>query len=88
MNTTGTRYRTLKSIFHERGKAAAQTELQARRNGHSTYLLNDFTVGAAPPVLLGGSYRACPLRPYYGAGADYRTAEFSLTWCRDEELPI
>ena len=48
MNTTGTRYRTLKSIFHERGKAAAQTELQARRNGHSTYLLNEFTVGEHP----------------------------------------
>ena len=48
MNTAGTRYRTLKSIFHERGKAAAQTELQARRNGHSTYLLNEFTVGEHP----------------------------------------
>ena len=48
MNTTSTRYRTLKSIFHERGKAATQTELQARRNGHSTYLLNEFTVGEHP----------------------------------------
>ena len=58
MNTTGTRYRTLKSIFHERGKAAAQTELQARRNGHSTYLLNEFTVGEHPPVLPGRPHRA------------------------------
>ena len=48
MNTTGTRYRTLKSIFHERGKAAVQAELQARRSGHSTYLLNEFTVGEHP----------------------------------------
>lgn len=48
MNTTGTRYRTLKSIFHERGKAAAQTELQVRRNGYSTYLLNEFKVGEHP----------------------------------------
>ena len=48
MNTTGTRYRTLKSLFHERGEAAVQEELQARRNGHSTYLLNEFTVGEHP----------------------------------------
>jgi bacterial regulatory protein len=48
VNTTNTRYRTLKSIFHERGKAAAQTEMQARRNGHSTYLLNEFNVGEHP----------------------------------------
>lgn len=48
MSTSSTRYRTLKSIFHEHGKAAAQTELQARRNGHSTYLLNEFTVGEHP----------------------------------------
>lgn len=48
MSTSSTRYRTLKSIFHERGKAAAQTELQARRNGHSTYLINEFTVGENP----------------------------------------
>lgn len=48
MSTTSTRYRTLKSIFHERGKAAAQTELQARRNGYSTYLLDEFKVGEHP----------------------------------------
>ncbi|QXW97770.1 Fic family protein [Rothia mucilaginosa] len=48
MSAAGHGYRTLKSIFHERGKAAAQTELQARRNGHSTYLLNEFTVGEHP----------------------------------------
>lgn len=52
MNTTGTRYRTLKSIFHERGEAAVQEELQARRNGHSTYLLNEFTVGEHPMFYL------------------------------------
>ena len=48
MSAAGHGYRTLKSIFHERGKAAAQTELQARRNGHSTYLLDEFAVGEHP----------------------------------------
>lgn len=48
MSAAGHGYRTLKSIFHERGKAAAQTELQARRNGHSTYLLDEFNIGEHP----------------------------------------
>lgn len=48
MSAAGHKYRTLKSIFHERGEAAAQAELQARRNGHSTYLLNEFMVGEYP----------------------------------------
>ena len=45
MSVAGHGYRTLKSIFHERGEAAVQEELQVRRNGYSTYLLNDFMVG-------------------------------------------
>ena len=48
MSAAGHKYRTLKRIFHERDKTAAQTELQARRNGHSTYLLNEFMVGEYP----------------------------------------
>lgn len=48
MSVAGHRYRTLKSIFHERGEAAVQEELQVRRNGYSTYLLNDFMVGEHP----------------------------------------
>lgn len=48
MSVAGHGYRTLKSIFHERGEAAVQAELQARRNGHSTYLLNEFKVGEHP----------------------------------------
>ena len=48
MSVAGHGYRTLKSIFHERGEAAVQEELQARRNGHSTYLLDEFTVGEHP----------------------------------------
>lgn len=48
MSATGHGYRTLKSIFHERGEAAVQEELQVRRNGYSTYLLNDFMVGEHP----------------------------------------
>ena len=47
MSAAGHGYRTLKSIFHERGKAAAQTELQARRNA-STYLLDEFQHRGAP----------------------------------------
>lgn len=48
MSVAGHGYRTLKSIFHERGEAAVQEELQVRRNGYSTYLLNDFMVGEHP----------------------------------------
>ena len=48
MSVAGHGYRTLKSIFHERGEAAVQEELQAHRNGHSTYLLDEFTVGEHP----------------------------------------
>ena len=48
MSVAGHGYRTLKSIFHERGDAAVQEELQVRRNGYSTYLLNDFMVGEHP----------------------------------------
>ena len=48
MSVAGHGYRTLKSIFHERGEAAVQEELQARRNGHSTYLLDEFAVGEHP----------------------------------------
>jgi len=48
MSVAGHGYRTLKSIFHERGEAAVQEELQVRRNGYSTYLLNEFTVGEHP----------------------------------------
>ena len=50
MSAAGHKYRTLKRIFHERDKTAAQTELQARRNGHSTYLLNEFMVGEEHPL--------------------------------------
>ena len=48
MSATGHKYRTLKRIFHKHDKTTAQTELQARRNGHSTYLLNEFMVGEYP----------------------------------------
>ena len=48
MSAAGHKYRTLKRIFHEHDKTAAQTELQARRNGHSTYILNEFMVGEYP----------------------------------------
>lgn len=48
MSGAGNGYRTLKSIFHERGEATAQAELQARRNGYSTYLIDTFKVGNHP----------------------------------------
>ena len=38
------KYRTLKSIFHERGQAAAHAELDRRLEGYSTYTA-DFMVG-------------------------------------------
>ena len=38
------KYRTLKSIFHERGQAAARAELARRLEGYSTYTA-DFMVG-------------------------------------------
>ena len=38
------KYRTLKSIFHERGQAAARAELDRRLEGYSTYTA-DFMVG-------------------------------------------
>lgn len=52
MSTSSTRYRTLKSIFHERGKAAVQAELQSRRHSYCTYLLDEFKVRGHPMFYL------------------------------------